>query len=1031
MTGIGVRLRSKSFYYFVVCTALWAPSALAWNNPNEGCCQSTDAKSCPLGYVGSSGGDDTYAICPSGMSDDDCRGQRNWQTNSPDGQWLSDNSLRSSHWYKYNRQGTIQMLQQEIEKARTDNSSTLNDSFRSDYNAQLDSIKSSLGTDIGDFTDDSEYSDGVCAASILSAGTVRKAIADAYSSNKRLQDKLTTGDLSINDPSGNPDNLPVPDPDPKYPFRNANLLRTYDSKPMPGADVSQKTRNYLAEQFERMARIFVAGSDQLSKDFPGGPAITPVVKGMYAGYRPDLLNSNQASGILYANYDKDYSLCDPAADRTTGGIANGGNHWFKGPGGGATAETIMGNTVSNHQCQNQQMSNNGKITPVTKAVVARGQIVNQYMRLMDTIKAVILKGAIPAESSLGVSVALCTERREKIKASRLVLHAELEKLRTGQSSSQFVECADQLDQAADGSVKMKASSAEIGSDKKMQGSSACNIAHLQNLVELQMTLEYAYCVWYVAGNYSEQNILNTSRNSSIMDELNKKQPMKLLACSKETEIDSILRGNQSCQNQSAPAPEPVHAATGLLALLLLPFTSFTAARRRSRTFLPSLVLLCTLSIASTGCDQHDAQNIKCDGSQGGDVGDDKNYNFGQVVLGVITGGIYGIVAAATGGNAPPDHFDEFNGSCETGCKALQDGLEAQRKTLTSGLKDVQDAAATNPELSPKVTDLQKQLGDLTGAYNTGLANCKNIRFTAKYCYSRAGNKCKDAAHAANREIASTTCKCDAPAAGAGLMLPTSFGTSDPETQFKMGLPAVRTLSATRKPASNLGAGNSDYATNTPQTAAATAMGTKGTTGDGTATAAARGLSDINPLSGAGGGGAMGTGSGSGLAGRGFGGAGGGSGMPVGMSDVGAGQELKAVGAAGMALVKYGQGGSGDGAFGGSAIEAAALRGDPSQQQGALGKDLFGKDGKGVGLGKAGLGAMSSGDPEDYFTRIGRDESIFHRASKRYGSTTIDWMKDDVSKGRSPMSEQLSSSNVDDRAFFEEIRRKSEQQTVKP
>ncbi len=984
----------------------------AWNDANEGCCINAGA-GCAIAVSAT-----TYAVCPDSVSDADCPSRRRWYTN-PD--WnLSDAHEKAVAWKKYDRAGTISLLQQDIEKARGDNAGNLIEPYKSSYNNQMDALKASLGGDFRDFRDIDEDSDGVCASAIEAAMQTRKRIVDTYDSNKRMQDRLS-GDLKLQNPAGNPNNLPVPDPEPSFSYRNANLLRTYDHKPMPGADVNQKARNYIAEQFERMVRIYIAGSAQLSRDFPAGDPIAPAVKGLYEGHRPDLLNSSVAGGVIYTNIDNDYSLCNPGSNHTTGGVANPSNRWFKNS-GGSFAESVSGNVVSNHQCPSQAMSKNGKIDPVTRVPTTRGQIVHFYMNLMDTIKATILAGAIPSEKTLGVGLNFCAERAEKIKASRLVLHDELTNLRKGQSSSEFVECADQLDQAADGSVKMKSSTAEIGADKKMQGSSACNIAHLQNLVEAQMTLEYAYCVWYVVGSFGEQQLLDVAR-SSTMREVPK---TRVLACTKPTELEMIQSevANQKTSASTQQGGSPVKAAAGLLSLLMIPF-DFAWGRRRKRLLVPMTILLVTLSITSSGCDVRDEPGINCNGDHAQAKEEEKDW--WKVGIAYVLGGLGGVLIYELFKKRPPDHFDDFNGSCDEGCKPLQTGLDGQRALLGKSISDLRVQMATNSELGTKVEEMEKQLGTMTSTFSTSLQSCKDQTFTAHWCSRSAGKECHSDAHGANNEIRSTVCKCVTPTNPNGPTLPTNYGTGDPETQFKIGLPDTRALGTGRKPASNLAAGNSDYANNAPQTAAATAMGDKATSPD-KASGAGSGMTDINPLTGAGTGMGAGAGMGAGGMGRlmGMGGPMNGIGMPLGSADMGKGSDMGAVGAAGMAMVKYGQGGA-DSSFGGSAIEAAALKGDGSQ--GSLGKDLFGsgngKDGKdGKGLGKSGLKSMGTDDPDDYFTRIGRDESIFRRASKRYSSTTIDWMKDDVTKGRSPMSEQIQIA-PEDKALFEEIRRHSE------
>lgn len=481
-----------------------------WNDPNEGCCIDKTS-SCPL--VGATGGpagvkDETFAICPASMSNDACRANQSWSLVVAAG-----SGMKAVKFFKYDRAGAQQMLAAEVDKAKTELGGNLKDAFKADYIAMMDSLKASLPNQIGAFNDIEENFEGVCAGAIHAIERVRQRIVAAYDFQKRMQDRFD-GDLKPSDPPG-PNGVAVPDP--KLGFSNAKILKRYNGQAVPGSTDIEKTRNFLAESFERLVRIFIAGSDQLARDMPGGPPIQPKLEGLYSGQRPDLLNSSQEKGAVYLTArTKNFSLCNPDVDRNIAGVANPSNRWFKDS-SGSYKEEITNTTsgmslqvrVTNHQCPSQNMSRDD----YAPAVRARGQAINNYMRLMEIMKTSIRNGAIPSESALGVGINFCEDKKQKIIAMRSELATQMANLKAGQSGGTFVECANQLEETTDGSLNL-AKSVKQTKSGGVAGSAACDIAQMQNLVELNMTLQYAYCVWYAVGSQAEQSIYTEVSNFS-------------------------------------------------------------------------------------------------------------------------------------------------------------------------------------------------------------------------------------------------------------------------------------------------------------------------------------------------------------------------------------------------------------------------------------------------------------------------------------------------------------------------------------
>ena len=105
----------------------------------------------------------------------------------------------------------------------------------------------------------------------------------------------------------------------------------------PSMSNADKVRATIAEDFDRMTRIYMAGTDQLNVDYPDAPfnakdaaGNSIKMRGMYQGFKPDLLNSSLKK-VIEIEYDQRWGDCSSG---TFHGVANPDNathRWFKSP----------------------------------------------------------------------------------------------------------------------------------------------------------------------------------------------------------------------------------------------------------------------------------------------------------------------------------------------------------------------------------------------------------------------------------------------------------------------------------------------------------------------------------------------------------------------------------------------------------------------------------------------------------------------------------------------------------------------------
>ncbi len=245
---------------------------------------------------------------------------------------------------------------------------------------------------------------------------------------------------------------------------------------VPGQSNAEKTRNYVSEAFERLVRVFVAGSDQLARD-TGIPWSGPTkIMGFYRGLSPDLFNSADPEHIVPGGFRPEIANC---------GIANAANTFFKFPDGNIKPET-PGN---NHQCSNGRGD---------RFSSARGEIVNTLMNLMKKMQAdLITHGRIVHASTFG-AVDYCGGRRAEILSNRELIKKHVDNLKTAMDQKSEIKdtlyCGEEESATSTNNAELV-----IGSDgqKKLSGwqFKTCFVSAMQNRVELNMVSQYMYCTW--------------------------------------------------------------------------------------------------------------------------------------------------------------------------------------------------------------------------------------------------------------------------------------------------------------------------------------------------------------------------------------------------------------------------------------------------------------------------------------------------------------------------------------------------------
>ncbi len=286
---------------------------------------------------------------------------------------------------------------------------------------------------------------------------------------KYLTLQASLADLNL-DPAATDQNS-TPSPDPRTDIRLAHSIKLADGKLAPGKNNEEKARAFVSEAFERMVRIFIAGSDQLQRD-TGVPWKGPKkILGMYKGFTPDLLNSTKEDLIIPGNFYTEWANCGIA------NMSNGLFKYFKFPDNQYKDES-PGNS---HQCQG---GGDGQ-------AVARGDMVTVLMSLMTKMQTDLkTKGKVIQASAYSV-VDYCASMRAELGANRDLIKEDRDTLYAGLGKQKdvkdSVECAE--------NEKFSGNSSRQGGKVEGVQMRSCMLASLQNEVELNLMTKYMYCTW--------------------------------------------------------------------------------------------------------------------------------------------------------------------------------------------------------------------------------------------------------------------------------------------------------------------------------------------------------------------------------------------------------------------------------------------------------------------------------------------------------------------------------------------------------
>ncbi|MBL7713936.1 MAG: hypothetical protein JNL01_00625 [Bdellovibrionales bacterium] len=545
------------------------------------------------------------------------------------------------------------------------------------------------------------------------------------------------------DPDPQPSQI-IPYPDADQGFIAARFLRDASGKRIDAKNESQAIRIWLAETFERMVRIFIAGSKQLEIDFPPpapAPGVSPVVHqgvhiyGLYQGFLPDLLNTTKTK-VLYFGQTPAWSLCAPEQQTGSGptqGTANFMNKtmgWFKGKDGNPVDETIRtvpgGIEVVNHHCKGIQTDENYSGAPTV-----RGTEVDLMMQLMAGIKKNILeKGRVRKTASYGV-IDSCAETEAKILAFRKKIKEGLDDLKARQpKGSKAIECGDELD-AEDPELKYIASLTSLTPKKGLKGPQhqACVLASMQTEIEMKMMAQYTYCTWQTVALKIRERMTRAA-------------------------------GNTAWNVPQKPKQAPNEESLAWLGLSLSGFGAFAKKRGRRREKRAAAAgVFVAVSLIASSCKVDDVPNLTCSGYKAEDV---KTWdelleegNANEQVKEPVLKSPFAVM----------NRRSELAGTCIEACKPMIDATQNYNIEMQNAQTQMQTIGTQYGSSLTDVLNSQMQrnedLRSKTGlAYTEALYRCQTEQtFTGKKGRSsRADRRAKDE----NVKIAQSSCECNAP-----------------------------------------------------------------------------------------------------------------------------------------------------------------------------------------------------------------------------------------------------------------------------
>ena len=185
----------------------------------------------------------------------------------------------------------------------------------------------------------------------------------------------------------------------------------------------QKLREFTAGLFERMVRIAVAGSNQLSVDHPDAKySGKKIIRGLYQGYLPDLLGAPSADQIVEFPIFPEAEACQSTALHGIANTRNGESRWFKSASSGQYEndffEAKSGDWSNHVQCSQKNRINGPASRFLKKSARVNGESIQALMELMAEIRDEELKKGFlrPLESRFQGWDTFVAQNRAKIGA---------------------------------------------------------------------------------------------------------------------------------------------------------------------------------------------------------------------------------------------------------------------------------------------------------------------------------------------------------------------------------------------------------------------------------------------------------------------------------------------------------------------------------------------------------------------------------------------------------------------------------------
>lgn len=249
---------------------------------------------------------------------------------------------------------------------------------------------------------------------------------------------------------------------------------------------NEKARAYHAEMLERKVRVYVAGSKQLfvDKGVKHGDG-TVIVRGLYQGFTPDLVNSTKEIQVAGA-YRPEWGDC-------TLGVANEQNDamkWFKFPSGNYEKERFENGKLFSHTCNGKPNSSMGTSG---QDPLIRGKIVNALMLFMRKMQTdMTTQGKFVTAPGYGIQEPpSCTKIAAEINAMRTQLRKIRNDITQGMEKDQHANALSCVATQNAANVKLDEKT------KTLSGGTArgCVYDSMQTLTENKHIGMYAYCTW--------------------------------------------------------------------------------------------------------------------------------------------------------------------------------------------------------------------------------------------------------------------------------------------------------------------------------------------------------------------------------------------------------------------------------------------------------------------------------------------------------------------------------------------------------